>query len=201
MKEYRQCRIILSLLMGLILLAFCLPVCAFADTSELSDGDEAGISLSTKVPPSVVSGAGAAYTKGGATGLTFTTDDAKDNLLRVLVDGKAVFPESYTVSGDPLAITLHPDFLDTLSAGEHTIEIVTANGSASAKFSAKSASGGGNSGGVIPYYYRDGAGYTYVLPSNNPRTGDESHIALWSVVALASAVGAVLTNRKRKRSY
>ena len=133
MREHKQSRIILSLLLGLILLA-CLPVCAFADTSELSDGDEAGISLSTTVPPSVVSGGGAAYTKGGASGLTFTTDDTKDNLLRVLVDGKVVSTENYTVSGNPLAITLHPDFMDTLSAGEHTIEIVTTNGRAFARF-------------------------------------------------------------------
>ena len=68
MREHKQSRIILSLLLGLILLA-CLPVCAFADTSELSDGDEARISLSTKVPPSVVSGDGAAYTKGFIKGL------------------------------------------------------------------------------------------------------------------------------------
>ena len=154
--------------MGLILLAFCLPVCAFADTSELSDGDEAGISLSTKVPPSVVSGAGAAYTKGGATGLTFTTDDAKDNLLRVLVDGKAVFPESYTVSGDPLAITLHPGFLDTLSAGEHTVEIVTTNGSAMARFTVKSATGPGS-----------------------PATGDNSNIGLWIALMCLSGMALV----------
>ena len=89
MREHKQSRIILSLLLGLLLLA-CLPVCAFADTTELSDGDEAGISLSTKVPPSVVSGAGATFTNGGSSGLNFTTDDAKGNLLRVLVDGKAV---------------------------------------------------------------------------------------------------------------
>ena len=167
MREHKQSRIILSLLLGLILLA-CLPVCAFADTSELSDGDEAGISLSTKVPPSVVSGGGAAYTKGGAAGLTFTTDDAKDNLLRMLVDGKVVSPENYTVSGDPLSVTLHPSFLDTLSAGEHIIEIVTTNGSASARFTVKSATGPGS-----------------------PATGDNSNIGLWIALMCLSGMALV----------
>lgn len=151
--------------MGLILLA-CLPVCVFADTRELSGGDEAGISLSAIVPPSVVSGTGAAYTKGGAAGLTFTTDDAKDNLLRVLVDGKVVSPENYTVSGDPLAITLHPDFLDTLSAGEHTIEIVTTNGTATARITVKSA--------TVP---------------GSPATGDNCSIGLWIALMCLSGLG------------
>ena len=167
MREHKQSRIILSLLLGLILLA-CLPICAFADTSEISDGDEVGISLSTKVPPSVVSGGGAAYTKGGAAGLTFTTDDAKDNLLRMLVDGKVVSPENYTVSGDPLSVTLHPSFLDTLSAGEHTIEIVTTNGSASARFTVKSATGPGS-----------------------PATGDNSNIGLWIALMCLSGMALV----------
>ena len=41
---------------------------------------------------------------------------------------------SYAVSGEPLTITLHTDYLDTLSAGEYKIKIVTANGDASADF-------------------------------------------------------------------
>ncbi len=184
MKEYKQCRIVLSLLMGLILLA-CLPVCAFADTSEMSNGDEAGISLSTTVPPSVVSGSGGAYTKSDATGLTFTTDDAKDNLLRVLVDGKVVSPEKYTMSGDPLTITLHPKFLDTLSAGEHTIEIITTNGSAAARFTIKAKSGGGS--GTDP---------------GSPRTGDDHKTELWIVLMVLSGTGllSLFLSGKRRRT-
>lgn len=162
MKEYRQCRIIPSLLMGLILLAFCLPVCAFAETSELSDGDEKGISLSTTVPPDIISGAGSTYKKGGAAGLTFKTDDTKDNLIQVRIDGKVISPDYYTVSGDPLAVTLHAGYLDTLSAGEHTIEIVTVNGSAFAQFTIRSGS------------------------STSPATGDNSHVGLWITLMCAS---------------
>ena len=197
MREHKQSRIILSLLLGLILLA-CLPICAFADTSELSDGDEAGISLSTTVPPSVVSGGGAAYTKGGASGLIFTTDDTKDNLLRVLVDGKVVSTENYTVSGDPLAITLHPDFLDTLSAGEHIIEIVTESGSSSAAFrietpgttAAPSASPGPS---IAP-----AATATPAAAKSGPRTGDDSPILPWACMLFVCAAGltAVLVYRK-----
>ena len=182
MREHKQSRIILSLLLGLLLLALCLPVCAFAEPSELSDGDEAGISLSTIVPPNVISGAGAAYTNGGATGLTFTTDDVKGNLSRVLVDGKVVSPENYTVSGEPLAITLHPGFLDTLSAGEHTIEIFTTNGSAAARFTIKAKSGGGP--GTDP---------------GSPRTGDDHKMGLWIVLMVLSGTGLLSLFQLGKR--
>ena len=176
MTEYKQSRIILALLLGLILLD-CLPVYAFAEDTEFSDGDEAEISLSTTVPPSVVSGSGGAYTKSDAAGLTFTTDDTKDNLLRVLVDGKAIPPENYTVSGDHLAITLHPNFLDTLSAGEHTIEIVTVNGSATAKF------------------------IVHNGESESPATGDNNHMWLWATLMCVSSVclaSLLISSRNKK---
>lgn len=189
MREHKQSRIILSLLLGLLLLA-CLPVCAFADTTELSDGDEAGISLSTKVPPSVVSGDGAAYTKGGASSLNFTTDDAKGNLLRVLVDGKAVSPKNYTVSGDPLSVTLHPDFLDALSAGEHTIEIVTVNGTARANFTIHK---------ETQHESQDHSeDHTQERSLTSPATGDNSHTVLWTILMMASLVALIILVRTGK---
>lgn len=189
MREHKQSRIILSLLLGLLLLA-CLPVCAFADTTELSDGDEAGISLSTKVPPSVVSGAGATFTKSGSSGLNFTTDDAKGNLLRVLVDGKAVSPKNYTVSGDPLSVTLHPDFLDTLSAGEHTIEIVTVNGTARANFTIHK---------ETQHESQDHSeDHTQERSLTSPATGDNSHTVLWTILMIASLAALIILVRTGK---
>lgn len=189
MREHKQSRIILSLLLGLLLLA-CLPVCAFADTTELSDGDEAGISLSTKVPPSVVSGAGATYTKGGTSGLPFTTDDTTDNLLRVLVDGKVVSPENYTVSGEPLAVTLHAGYLDTLSAGEHTIEIVTVNGTARANFTIHK---------ETQHESQDHSeDHTQERSLTSPATGDNSHTVLWTILMMASLVALIILVRTGK---
>ena len=110
-------------------------------------------------------------------GLTFKTDDAKDNLLRVLVDGQVISSDKYSVSGEPLTITLHAVYLDTLSAGEHTIEIVTTNGSASARFTVRS-------GGT-----------------ESPATGDNSHIWLWVTLMCLSGVGLIglfIFSRKEK---
>ena len=120
------------ILAALLMMVF--PVYAYAETSEYSDDHENGISLSTTVPPSITSGSSVEYHKCSTEGLTFTTDDAVKAFQRVLIDEAELPSGSYTVSGEPLAITLHTDYLDTLSAGEHKIKIVTANGDASADF-------------------------------------------------------------------
>lgn len=182
---------ILSLLLGVLLLALCLPVCAFAEDTELPNGDEAGISLITTVPPNITAGAGAEYHKGGTDGLTFVTDDTKDNLLRVLVDGKVVSPDKYTVSGEPLTITLHADYLDTLSAGEHTIEIVTTNGSASAKFRIKNKSSDSSADEHETSRRQE--------VQKSPQTGDISQIELWSLMMVISAAALIVCFATRKR--
>ena len=176
MKKHKQYGLVVLSMMWLILLAFCPTVIAYAETSELSDGDEAGISLSTTVPPNIISGADAVYEKGGASGLPFTTDDTTGNLLRVVVDGKVVSSENYTISGEPLAVTLHAGYLDTLSAGEHTIEIVTVNGGAFAKFLM--------------------SGET----QKTPQTGDSSNIAAWILLLAFSFISLLIIaiiNQKR----
>ena len=201
MGEHKQCRITLSLLMGLILLAFCLPVCAFAETTELSDGDEKGISLSTTVPPSITSGADAVYEKGGTTGLPFTTDDTVGNLLRVLVDGKVVSPENYTVSGEPLAVTLHARYLDTLSAGEHTIEIVTVNGTARARFKVRKDNQQESQEQSQDHTQEQSQGQSQEQSRLSPATGDNSHMAFWLCTMCLSVVlliALMITDKKRK---
>ena len=49
----------------------------------------------------------AVYEKGGVFVLSFTTDETEGNLLRVLVDGKVISLDIYTVSEEWLAVTLH----------------------------------------------------------------------------------------------
>ena len=188
MGEYRRCRIILSLLMGLILLAFCLPICAFASPSGLSDGDEEGILLSTTVPPSIISGADSVYKKGSGKSLTFETDDAKDNLLRVLIDGEVIPLENYTISGEPLTITLNTGYLETLSTGEHTIEIVTTNGTARTEFTIKSS--GGTSGTDTPT----------VIPSTGEEISYTTQLgALMMIAGVSCLAGLALSKRKKKK--
>ena len=123
-------------------------------------------------------------------------DELTFDLFRsVSVDGTVLDPSCYTAGRGSVVIHLKPEYLETLSLGTHTLLISFTDGYALTTFTVKAASGG-----VIPYYSGDeSAAYMYVPPSNNPRTGDDSHLALWGVLACMSAVGVMLTARKRKR--
>ena len=72
--------------------------------------------------------------------LEFTVERAeKDELTferftRLLVDGKEVAAENYTAKAGSLDVALAPDYLNTLTVGEHTLKAEFTDGDAEAKF-------------------------------------------------------------------
>lgn len=184
MREHKQKRILITLLLGLVLFALCLPVNVIAEAKEYSDGQDSGISLSTVVPPAVKSGSGAEYRKGSTEGLTFTTDDTANNFVRVLIDETEIPSDSYTVSGELLTVILHMDYLDTLSTGEHKIEIITVNGSAVADFT------------VISRTNQETSG----ARNDSPNTGDSGNVLLSTVpIVMCSALLIIALSVRTKR--
>ena len=71
-------------------------------------------------------------TEGGS--LVFRTDGSAAKFLEIRIDGSVWFTDEYTVTEDPVVITLTPACFSGLSAGEHTLEIVFSNGTATATF-------------------------------------------------------------------
>ena len=184
MKKHKRHGLVVLFMMWLILFMFCPTV--IAEAKEYSGDYNKGISLSTTVPPSITSGSGAEYHRGSTEGLTFTTDDAVKAFQRVLIDEAELPSESYTVSGEPLTVTLHTDYLDTLCAGEHKIKIVTANGEASADFS------------VISNAHQENV----EVRNDSPNTGDSGNTAMWTMMLImcsGSLAIAFLTRPKRRK--
>ncbi len=134
MREHTQSRIRILLLLGLIILVFYTPSYAYAESLEHSEGYNKSISMLTTVPPRIISGKGGNHEKGGSSGLEFRTDDVRENFQKVFVDGKEITFENFTVTGNPLTVTLNANYLDTLASESHVIEIVTVNGTANANF-------------------------------------------------------------------
>lgn len=64
------------------------------------------------------------HESGASAGLSFRTNARYDKLVRILVDGKQVDPKHYTAGWCPTRLQLSADFLNTLSAGEHTLQAV-----------------------------------------------------------------------------
>lgn len=109
----------------------------------------------------------------------------QDNLTFLLyqslqVDGKTVPQQYYTKEAGSIIITLKPEFLETLSAGKHTLKAIFADGEVSMTFKVQAKGSGAN-----------------------PATGDESSLALWSALCLTAGLSAAacgLGARKRNES-
>ena len=105
-------------------------------------------------------------------------------------------------------VTLTAAYLDTLSAGKHTLSIVSANGTATTEFTITAAQTGGDqtegnqtggdnqTGGTTPQEPGKNEGAV-----TNPQTGDSSNAVLWIALLFASGVGlfgAVVYSRKKR---
>ena len=82
----------------------------------------------------IIEGANGKWQKGSEDGLSFTSNAAFADFLKVQVDGKDVGSSNYTVEEGSTIVTLKPSYLETLPAGKHTLAIVSDTGTAETEF-------------------------------------------------------------------
>ena len=158
-------------------------------------------------------GDGSKWTKGSEKDLPFTvsrnTADSTtfSRFTGILVDDKSVDPSSYAADPGSLNVSLRPDFLETLSVGEHTITAVFDDGRADAGFtivkktsgsssSTKKRSSGSSSG------TRSSSGNSGSGGKKSPMTGDTAPVAMWAAIAAAAAAGiGILVFLRRKTKH
>ena len=150
-------------------------------TNEITLAD----TVTPKLAPKIIAGDGAAVTDGEKKALSFTSDAAFDDFLRVEVDGKTVNESSYTVKSGSTVVTLNADYVSTLAVGEHTLGIVSESGTATAKFTVN----------------KKAAETTVDNSTKSPQTGDGSNLALWFALLFISGgtvIGTTVISRKKK---
>lgn len=81
-----------------------------------------------KLPPSIVEGAGQRVAQGEERPLSFRSDAAFGDFLRVLVDGGEVGAGDYAAEEGSTVVTLLGVFVAGLPAGEHTVGVVSQTG-------------------------------------------------------------------------
>lgn len=91
--------------------------------------------------PAIIAGANATWQKGSENRLSFTSNAAFADFLKVQVDGKNVDAADYTVAEGSTIVTLKPSYLETLSVGKHTLAIVFDTGTAETEFTVLAAEG------------------------------------------------------------
>ena len=96
----------------------------------------------------------------------------------VKVDGVLIDPSNYTVKEGSTIVTLKAEYLNTLSEGSHSFEILWVDGSAATDFTV--------TGNAADY-----------ITVNAPQTGLDSHVMFWLLLALAILSGLAADTFKR----
>ena len=164
-------------------------------TNEITDleGWKAGDGKIDKLPPEIIKGMDQSVTEGEKKALSFTSNAAYSDFIRVELDGSELSEENYEKAEGSIIITLDADYVATLPAGEHTIGIVSESGTAETTFTVEEKAAPGTSD--------DSDRDSKADADKNAKTGDDTNLALWLALMLLSGAGitgtVVYTRRKR----
>ena len=147
-----------------------------AGTKEISLSE----TVIQKFPPEIIEGNNATVNNGEKKSLTFRSNAAFADFIRVELDGKTLDEKDYTKAEGSIIVTLNNNFVSTLFVGEHTLGIVSESGTATAKFTVKASE----------------------IPNESPKTGDDNMVAVWSFAAVLSlaVLGFTTVVSKKKRA-
>ena len=147
-----------------------------AGTKEISLSE----TVIKKLPTEIIEGNNATVNNGEKKSLTFRSNAAFADFIRVELDGKTLDEKDYTKAEGSIIVTLNNNFVSTLSVGEHTLGIVSESGTATAKFTVKASE----------------------IPNESPKTGDDNMVAVWSFAAVLSlaVLGFTTVVSKKKRA-
>lgn len=84
--------------------------------------------------PEIIQGDEATWAKGDGQPLSFTSNAAYADFQGARVDGQILDPVHYTVERGSTIVTLKAAYLESLDPGEHTLDIVSSTGTATATF-------------------------------------------------------------------
>lgn len=135
-------------------------------------------------PPKIIKGANQTV-KWGENAVFESDADLKD-FLKVLVDGKEITTDNYMLKAGSTIVILKADYLKTLSAGTHTIAIISTNGVVETNFTVEKSAKPTNPNQDKP------------TQSGIPQTGDITNIMLWMALLLVSSSIVFTTIRKKK---
>ena len=123
-----------------------------AGTKEISLSE----TVIQKFPPEIIEGNNATVNNGEKKSLTFRSNAAFADFIRVELDGETLDEKDYTKAEGSIIVTLNNNFVSTLSVGEHMLGIVSESGTATAKFTVKASE----------------------IPNESPKTGDDNMVAV-----------------------
>ena len=152
----------------------------------------------------ILDGANSNWEQNSDGSLSIRGSGALSKFVGVKVDGTLVDAKNYTVKEGSTIVTLKTDYLNTLSVGTHTFEILWTDGSAGTTFTSKadSSDNGNNNQNDNDNSNRDDS----VLPDDSdkkeeaPETGDDTPSVWLFILTIISGMGLILTAKKRRKN-
>ncbi len=80
----------------------------------------------------ITAGDGALWKKGSNTGISFTANGCCLQLRAVRINGNILDEDDYTITSEPMKLTVNPNYLNSLSAGDYKLDLVFKDNSCSA---------------------------------------------------------------------
>ena len=155
----------------------------------------------------IISGANGSWTQNTDDAMTISGNGEFSKFVTVKVDGTEVSKENYTAKAGSTIITFKKEYLNTLSVGTHTCEIVWTDGSASTTFTIKAATPEKTDDNTSDNTTDNTTGTTTDKTNEtkptSTKTGDNTPIMLYVLVLLGSGLGiagVAVASKKRKRN-
>ncbi len=157
-------------------------------TDEISQAD----TLCPKLAPSIIEGNNVTVKQGEKKALIFRSDAAYNDFEKVKMDGEELEKNKhYTVESGSTVVTLNADYVATLSAGSHTLGIVSETGTATATFTVEQQSSSRRHYSAVVNNTT-----TTTDTTASPKTFDAG-TAPYALSALLSVAGMAWVGRKR----
>ena len=143
-----------------------------------------------KLAPKIINGNNAKIDKSSKEPVSFRSDAAFADFIRVEVDGKELVKDKdYTLKEGSIIASLTSEFAATLTAGEHTLGIVSVSGTAKTTFTVTA--------DKLPTTVSDASDDKN--SEKSPQTGENNNVILWSVVVYLVAICTIGLKLNKKK--
>ena len=137
-------------------------------------------SAPAQVTYDILDGAGSSWTQNTDGSLAIRGSGEISKFREVKVDGVTVDPINYTVTEGSTIITFKPEYLKSLSAGNHSFELIWTDGTAATNFTVAENTD---------------------QSAKSPKTGEDFSMALCTALLMVSCAGLAGIFAKRKRNH
>ena len=162
------------------------------------------ITITISAAYEILDGANSNWEQSSDGSLSIRGSGALSKFVGVKVDGTLVDAKNYTVKEGSTIVTLKADYLNTLSVGTHTFEILWTDGSASTTFTIKANTSDDSNNNQNDNNNSDSSDDK---PSSGTdkkddvtKTGDNTPIVWLFILSILSGTGLIITVKKRREN-